>query len=87
MRLKSKRDRLGAKGWRFGSAEEFLGLSDEENGQVELRLRLADRFPAEPAGAQAARLSARELGAQLDATAAKSETSPCFSSSRNSAST
>lgn len=39
---RSKRERLEAKGWRFGSAQEFLGLSDEESAYVELRLRLAD---------------------------------------------
>ena len=42
MMRKSKRDRLEAKGWRFGSAQEFLGLSNEESVYVELRLRLAD---------------------------------------------
>jgi ribosome-binding protein aMBF1 (putative translation factor) len=40
--LKSKRQRLEAKGWRVGTAQEFLGLSDGENAHVELRLRLAD---------------------------------------------
>jgi ribosome-binding protein aMBF1 (putative translation factor) len=39
--LKSKRQKLEAKGWRVGTAQEFLGLSDEENAYVELRLRLA----------------------------------------------
>ena len=39
---KSKKERLEAKGWRFGTAQEFLGLSDEESAYVELRLRLAD---------------------------------------------
>lgn len=39
---RSKRERLEAKGWRFGTAQEFLGLSDEESAYVELRLRLAD---------------------------------------------
>src|SRR5260221_13862641 len=39
---KSKKERLEAKGWRLGSAQEFLGLSDEEAAYVELRLRLAD---------------------------------------------
>jgi predicted XRE-type DNA-binding protein len=38
---RSKKERLEAKGWRFGSAQEFLGLSDEEAAYVELRLRLA----------------------------------------------
>ena len=40
--LKSKKERLEAKGWRLGSAQEFLGLSDEEAAYVELRLRLAE---------------------------------------------
>ena len=39
---KSKREKLEAKGWRFGTAQEFLGLSAEEGAYVELRLRLAD---------------------------------------------
>ena len=34
--------RLEAKGWRVGTAKEFLGLSDEEAAYVELKLRLAD---------------------------------------------
>ena len=42
MMRRSKRERLQAKGWRFGTAQEFLGLSDEEAAYVELRLRLAD---------------------------------------------
>jgi len=39
---RSKKEALEAKGWRFGSAQEFLGLSHEETAYVELRLRLAD---------------------------------------------
>lgn len=42
MMRKSKRERLETKGWRFGTAQEFLGLSNEESAYVELRLRLAD---------------------------------------------
>jgi DNA-binding XRE family transcriptional regulator len=42
MMRRSKQERLDAKGWRFGTAQEFLGLSDEESAYVELRLRLAD---------------------------------------------
>jgi DNA-binding XRE family transcriptional regulator len=38
MMRKSKRERLEAKGWRFGTAQEFLGLSNEESAYVELRL-------------------------------------------------
>jgi hypothetical protein len=39
---RSKRRNLERKGWRVGSVQEFLGLSDEEAAYVELRLRLAD---------------------------------------------
>jgi DNA-binding XRE family transcriptional regulator len=42
MMRESKQERLEAKGWRFGTAQEFLGLSNEESAYVELRLRLAD---------------------------------------------
>ena len=42
MMRKSKRERLEAKGWRLGTAQEFLGLSHEESAYVELRVRLAD---------------------------------------------
>lgn len=37
-----KRKRLEAKGWRVGSAAEFLDLSPEEQEYIEIRLRLAD---------------------------------------------
>jgi hypothetical protein len=42
MMRKSKKARLEAKGWRFGTVQDFLGQSDEEAAYVELRLRLAD---------------------------------------------
>jgi len=37
-----KRRRLESKGWKVGSASEFLDLSPEEEAYVELRLRLAE---------------------------------------------
>jgi len=37
-----KRRRLEAKGWRLGSAQEFLLLTPEEAALVDLRLKLAD---------------------------------------------
>ncbi len=42
MMRRDKKERLEAKGWRFGTAQEFLRLSDDETTYVELRLRLAD---------------------------------------------
>ena len=38
----AKRKRLTAKGWKIGTAADFLGLSPEEEAYVELKLRLAD---------------------------------------------
>ena len=36
-----KRRRLEAKGWKFGTAQEFLRLSDEETAYIDLKARLA----------------------------------------------
>jgi ribosome-binding protein aMBF1 (putative translation factor) len=38
----SKQKRLEARGWKVGSAQEFLGLTDAENALVELRLSLGE---------------------------------------------
>ena len=37
-----KRKRLEARGWKVGTAKELLGLSDEEEAYIELRLKLAE---------------------------------------------
>lgn len=37
----AKRKRLEAKGWKVGTAQEFLGLSDEESAYVDLKVRMA----------------------------------------------
>lgn len=39
---RSKKKRLERKGWRFGTVQDFLGLSDEEARLVELAQQLAD---------------------------------------------
>jgi ribosome-binding protein aMBF1 (putative translation factor) len=39
---KEKEKRLEAKGWRFGSAKEFLSLSEEEAAYIEVKTRLAE---------------------------------------------
>jgi ribosome-binding protein aMBF1 (putative translation factor) len=38
---RAKRERLERKGWKVGTAQEFLGLTDAEAAYVELRVRLA----------------------------------------------
>ena len=38
----AKRRRLEAKGWRIGSAKEFLALSNQEAEYIELKLKLAE---------------------------------------------
>jgi DNA-binding XRE family transcriptional regulator len=40
----AKRKRLEARGWKVGSASEFLGLSPEEAQLVELKLRISSLF-------------------------------------------
>ena len=37
----NKKKRLKARGWKVGSAKDFLGLSDQEAAFIELKLRLA----------------------------------------------
>jgi ribosome-binding protein aMBF1 (putative translation factor) len=37
----AKRKRLEARGWKIGSVENFLDLSDQESAYIELRLKLA----------------------------------------------
>lgn len=38
---KVKRKKLESKGWKFGSVQEFLGLSPEESAYIELKLKLS----------------------------------------------
>ncbi|MEO5760901.1 MAG: helix-turn-helix transcriptional regulator, partial [Vicinamibacteria bacterium] len=40
----ARKTRLKTKGWRSGSAAEFLALSPEESYFVELKLKLADEL-------------------------------------------
>ncbi len=43
---KAKRERIERKGWKLGSAEDFLGLSAEETAYIELKLALGQRLKA-----------------------------------------
>jgi ribosome-binding protein aMBF1 (putative translation factor) len=43
MKMRSaKKKRLESKGWKLGSAKDFLGLSSEEEAYIEIKLRLAE---------------------------------------------
>jgi ribosome-binding protein aMBF1 (putative translation factor) len=42
----SKRQKLENKGWKVGSAKDFLGLSNDEAAYIELRLKLAEGLKA-----------------------------------------
>ena len=39
-----KRERLESRGWKIGSAAEFLGLSDEEATYIEMKLALSEKL-------------------------------------------
>ena len=39
---KNKKERLERKGWKVGSAQEFLGLTPEESAYIELKLELSE---------------------------------------------
>jgi predicted transcriptional regulator len=54
----SKIKRLNVAGWKAGSAQEFLGLSDAEAGYIDLHMRLSDAVRLRR---QAARLSQSAL--------------------------
>ena len=41
---KEKQKKLEKKGWGFGSAKEFLGLSDEESAYIELKIKLSSNL-------------------------------------------
>jgi len=59
---KTKRMSLEARGWRVGSAKDFLGLSPEEAALVEIRLALSQALRARR---MAHRLTQGELARRL----------------------
>jgi DNA-binding XRE family transcriptional regulator len=42
----AKQRRLAAKGWKTGDAKDFLGLSEQEEVYIDLRLKLAEGLKA-----------------------------------------
>ncbi len=59
---KDKKRRLEAAGWKVGSTKEFLGLSDEEEALVELRMELAKAMREQRARRK---LTQQQLGRML----------------------
>ena len=59
---KAKKERLEKKGWKVGTVQDFLGLSDEEAAYVELRFRLATALRTQR---QKKRLSQSELAKRI----------------------
>ena len=43
---KARREKLERKGWKFGTADEFLELSADESAYIELKLALSDKLRA-----------------------------------------
>jgi hypothetical protein len=43
---KVRREKLERKGWKFGTADEFLELSADEAAYIELKLALSDKLRA-----------------------------------------
>lgn len=41
---RKKKERLEERGWKIGDAGEFLGLSEEEETYIEIKLRLSESF-------------------------------------------
>jgi ribosome-binding protein aMBF1 (putative translation factor) len=58
----AKQRRLAERGWRVGSADDFLDLSVEESAYVDLRLRLSDALRAKR---QQQRLTQIELARRI----------------------
>lgn len=59
---KAKKERLEKKGWKVGTVQDFLGLSDEDAAYVELRFRLATTLRTQR---QKKRLSQSELAKRI----------------------
>lgn len=68
-----KRKRLERKGWRVGTAEEFLGLSDEETAYIELKLSLAEGLRQRRAGKRLSQVELAKLVKSSQSRVAKME--------------
>ncbi len=69
----TKSERLASAGWRTGSAQDFLGLSDDEAAYIELRLQLAKTLRAQREGAQLTQEAAAKVLGSSQSRIAKME--------------
>lgn len=58
---RAKREQLKKRGWKVGTAREFLDLSSEEAAYIELKLRLADAFAERRRKRRLSQVQAAEL--------------------------
>ena len=69
----SKKSKLHDKGWRTGSAADFLDLSSEESEYIELRLKLADGLRARRKGQRLTQIQAAKMLKSSQSRVAKME--------------
>jgi hypothetical protein len=78
---KEKKKHLESKGWKFGSAKDFLSLTDEEATYIDLKLRLSEgvRQRRQQAGLTQADFTAKLHSSQSREAKIEAGTRPCLS--------
>ena len=72
-RLTTRSARLAAAGWRSGSTQDFLGLSDDEAAYIKLRMQLAKTLRVQRERAQLTQEDAAKLLGSSQSRIAKME--------------
>jgi hypothetical protein len=60
----SKRKRLESKGWKVGTVDEFLDLTDDEASMIDIRLRLGRALRVERTEARIESVTDRQNGSR-----------------------
>ena len=69
----SKRTKLEKTGWKVGSAEEFLGLSEQESAYIEMKLALSEALKRKRVAKRLSQTALAELLASSQSRVAKME--------------
>jgi predicted transcriptional regulator len=69
----SKRTKLEKAGWKVGSAEEFLGLSEQESAYIEMKLALSEALKRKRVAKRLSQTALAELLASSQSRVAKME--------------